>query len=107
MRLLLLTHAFNSLAQRLWVELAAAGHALSLELDIADSVTEEAVALWQPDVVIARALPQAAHSGERVVDAAVPGGAPRPAGRPGPGGAGLGAAGRRHRVGRDGAASHR
>lgn len=53
MRILLLTHAFNSLAQRLYVELRDDGHELSVELDIADAVTEEAVALWQPDVVIA------------------------------------------------------
>jgi len=62
MKILLLTHAFNSLAQRLFVELRAAGHAVSVELDIADSVTEEAVALWQPDVVLApflkRAIPE-------------------------------------------------
>jgi putative two-component system hydrogenase maturation factor HypX/HoxX len=52
-KLLLLTHAFNSLAQRLFVELRADGHEVSVEFDIADAVTEEAVALWQPDVVIA------------------------------------------------------
>jgi putative two-component system hydrogenase maturation factor HypX/HoxX len=61
-KILLLTHAFNSLAQRLFVELRAAGHELSVELDIADSVTEEAVALWRPDVVLApflkRAIPE-------------------------------------------------
>jgi putative two-component system hydrogenase maturation factor HypX/HoxX len=53
MRLLLLAHSFNSLAQRLFVELRAAGHEVSVELDIADAVTEEAVALWQPDAVLA------------------------------------------------------
>lgn len=53
MRILLLAHLFNSLTQRLFVELRAAGHEVSVEYDIADSVTEEAVALWQPDVVIA------------------------------------------------------
>jgi putative two-component system protein, hydrogenase maturation factor HypX/HoxX len=53
MRILLLAHSFNSLTQRLWVELRAAGHAVSVELDIADSVTEDAVARWQPDLVIA------------------------------------------------------
>jgi putative two-component system protein, hydrogenase maturation factor HypX/HoxX len=66
MRVLLLTHAFNSLAQRLWVELGADGHEVSLELDIADAVTEEAVALWQPDVVIApflkRRIPESVWS---------------------------------------------
>jgi len=66
MRLLLLTHAFNSLAQRLFVELRADGHEVSVELDIADAVTEEAVALWQPDVVIApflkRRIPESVWS---------------------------------------------
>ena len=66
MRLLLLTHAFNSLAQRLFVELRADGHELSVEFDIADTVTEEAVHLWQPDVVIApflkRRIPESVWS---------------------------------------------
>jgi putative two-component system hydrogenase maturation factor HypX/HoxX len=66
MRVLLLTHAFNSLAQRLFVELHADGHEVSVELDIADSVTEEAVWLWQPDVVIApflkRRIPESVWS---------------------------------------------
>ena len=63
MRVLLLAHAFNSLTQRLWVDLAADGHDVSLELDIADAVTIEAVALFEPDVVVAsflkRAIPEA------------------------------------------------
>ncbi|MBL8921571.1 MAG: hydrogenase maturation protein [Myxococcaceae bacterium] len=63
MRVLLLAHAFNSLTQRLWVDLTAGGHDVSLELDIADPVTLEAVALFRPDVVVAsflkRALPEA------------------------------------------------
>lgn len=59
MRILLLTHSFNSLAQRLWCELTARGHALSVEFDINDRVTEEAVALWQPDLVIAPYLKRA------------------------------------------------
>jgi putative two-component system hydrogenase maturation factor HypX/HoxX len=53
MRILLLTRSFNSLTQRLFVELAARGHTMSVEFDIADSVTEEAVALFRPDLVIA------------------------------------------------------
>ena len=44
MRVLLLTHAFNSLTQRLYVELTETGHAVSVEFDINDRVTEEAVA---------------------------------------------------------------
>ena len=63
MRILLLTHTFNGLAQRLHVELAALGHEVSVELDIADAVTIEAVALFRPDLVIApfmkRAIPEA------------------------------------------------
>ena len=66
MKILLLTHAFNGLAQRLFVDLRAAGHEVSVELDIADSVTQEAVALWQPDVVIApflkRRIPESVWS---------------------------------------------
>lgn len=62
MRILLLAHAFNSLTQRLWCELAERGHALSLELDISDEVTDEAVSLYAPELVIApflkRAIPE-------------------------------------------------
>ena len=53
MRILFLTHAFNSLAQRLYTELLALGHEVSIEFDIADSVTQEAVALFAPDLVVA------------------------------------------------------
>ena len=63
MRILLLTHSFNSLAQRIYVELAARGHELSVELDIADAVSIEAARLFRPDLVIApylkRAIPEA------------------------------------------------
>ena len=62
MRILLLTHSFNSLTQRLFAELKTDGHAVSVEFDIADSVTEEAVALFAPDVIVApflkRAVPE-------------------------------------------------
>ena len=53
MRILLLCHSFNSLSQRLFAALKALGHTLSVELDISDSVTEEACTLFQPDVLIA------------------------------------------------------
>ena len=53
LRVLLLAHSFNSLTQRVFVELQARGHVVSLELDIADAVTEEAVALFAPDVIVA------------------------------------------------------
>jgi putative two-component system hydrogenase maturation factor HypX/HoxX len=62
MRILLLVHAFNSLSQRLYVELAQDGHELSVELDIHERVTLEAVRLWRPDLVLApflkRAIPK-------------------------------------------------
>jgi putative two-component system hydrogenase maturation factor HypX/HoxX len=50
MRVLLLTHAFNSLAQR---TLRERGHVVSVEFDINDAVTEEAVAMFRPDAVVA------------------------------------------------------
>ncbi|MBN8489240.1 MAG: hydrogenase maturation protein, partial [Burkholderiales bacterium] len=53
MRILLLCHAFNGLSQRLHTALREAGHWVTVELDIADSVTEEAVRLAQPDLLIA------------------------------------------------------
>jgi putative two-component system hydrogenase maturation factor HypX/HoxX len=62
MRALILTHAFNGLAQRLYVELSERGHTLSVEFDINDDITREAVAMFRPDVVLApflkRAIPE-------------------------------------------------
>ncbi|HTX06641.1 MAG TPA: hydrogenase maturation protein [Steroidobacteraceae bacterium] len=62
MRILLLTHSFNSLAQRLYVELGERGHTMSVELDVNDAVTREGVARFDPDVIVApflkRAIPQ-------------------------------------------------
>ena len=62
MRILFLTHSFNSLSQRLFVELRRLGHEISIEFDINDRVTEEAVALYRPDLLIApflkRAIPE-------------------------------------------------
>ena len=62
MRILLLAHAFNSLTQRLHVELRERGHEVSVELDIHPDITREAVALYRPKVVIApflkRAIPE-------------------------------------------------
>ena len=61
MKILLLTRSFNSLTQRLFVELRARGHAVAVEYDIADSVTEEAAALFEPHLIVApfmkRAIP--------------------------------------------------
>ena len=59
MRILFLTHSFNSLTQRLFVDLTQDGHEVSIEFDIADSVTEEAAALYQPDIVLAPFLKRA------------------------------------------------
>jgi len=59
MRILLLTHAFNSLAQRLYLELTARGHELSVELDINDATTAQAVALFAPSLVLAPYLKRA------------------------------------------------
>jgi len=59
MKILFLTHSFNSLTQRLYAELTALGHEVSVEFDIADSVSEEAVALWQPDLILAPFLKRA------------------------------------------------
>jgi putative two-component system hydrogenase maturation factor HypX/HoxX len=53
MRLLFLTHAFNSLTQRLYVECVRWGHEVSIEFDVHDSVTEEAIDLWRPELVVA------------------------------------------------------
>lgn len=53
LRILLLCHSFNSLTQRLFAELRARGHTVSVELDINDRVTEEAVALFGPDLLLA------------------------------------------------------
>ncbi len=53
MRILLLTHSFNSLCQRLFVELEAAGHEVSVEFDINSAVTQEAIALFRPDGMVA------------------------------------------------------
>lgn len=62
MRILFLTHSFNSLTQRLHAELTARGHEISVEFDIADSVAKEAVDLFRPDLILApylrRAIPE-------------------------------------------------
>lgn len=63
MRILFLTHSFNGLSQRLYVELEERGHDLSVEFDINDKVTVEAVEMFRPDLIIApylrRAIPEA------------------------------------------------
>jgi putative two-component system hydrogenase maturation factor HypX/HoxX len=63
MRILFLTHAFNSLSQRLFVELRDRGHEVSVEFDINDATAMQAVELFQPELIIApflkRAIPEA------------------------------------------------
>ncbi|MEW5727351.1 MAG: enoyl-CoA hydratase-related protein [Pseudomonadota bacterium] len=62
MKILLLTHSFNSLTQRLWVELTRLGHDCPIEFDVNDAVTIEAVELARPDLILApflkRAIPE-------------------------------------------------
>lgn len=62
MRILLLVHGFNSLSQRVYVELVECGHTVSVEFDVNDRITEEAVALFRPDAIVApflkRAIPE-------------------------------------------------
>lgn len=62
MNILFLTHSFNSLAQRLFIELSRCGHEISIELDISNAITEQAVDLYRPDLIIApflkRAIPE-------------------------------------------------
>jgi putative two-component system hydrogenase maturation factor HypX/HoxX len=63
MKILLLSHSFNSLTQRLWVELTELGHELTAEFDVNDAVTVQAVEMARPDVIVApflkRAIPEA------------------------------------------------
>ncbi len=61
MRILFLCHAFNSLTQRLYVELLQLNHDVSVEFDINDSVAKEAVDLFKPELIIAPFLKRAIH----------------------------------------------
>lgn len=62
MRILLLVHGFNSLSQRIFVELVEHGHEVSVEFDINDKTLTEAVELFCPEVILApylkRAIPE-------------------------------------------------
>lgn len=53
MKILFLTHSFNSLTQRLFIELTQCGHEISIEFDINDAVTLQAIELYQPTLIIA------------------------------------------------------
>jgi putative two-component system hydrogenase maturation factor HypX/HoxX len=51
MKILFLAHSFNSLAQRLYIELTRRGHEVSIEFDINDAVTAQAVELYHPELI--------------------------------------------------------
>jgi putative two-component system protein, hydrogenase maturation factor HypX/HoxX len=65
-RILFLTHSFNSLTQRIFAELSARGHEISVEFDINDAVAIDAVELSRPELIVApylrRAIPEAIWS---------------------------------------------
>lgn len=71
MRILLLAHSFNSLTQRLFVELTEAEHNVSIEFDVNDRVTEEAVRLFRPELIVApflkRAIPESVWRSHRCI----------------------------------------
>ncbi|MCP4598841.1 hydrogenase maturation protein [Neptuniibacter sp.] len=71
MRILFLTHGFNSLTQRLFVELRRDGHEVSIEFDINDEVAEEAVELFKPELILApflkRAIPESIWKKHRCI----------------------------------------
>lgn len=52
MKILILTHSFNSLTQRVWVYLTEENHDVSVEFDIHHDITREAVRLFQPDLIL-------------------------------------------------------
>ena len=56
MRILLVASAYNSMTQRVHVELADRGHEVSVELALSDEVMREGVRRWDPDLVIAPML---------------------------------------------------
>ncbi|HTP45351.1 MAG TPA: hydrogenase maturation protein [Casimicrobiaceae bacterium] len=71
MRILFLAHSFNSLTQRLFVELTELGHEVSIEFDVNDRVSEEAVALFRPELIVApflkRAIPETIWRAHRCI----------------------------------------
>ena len=56
MRILLIASAYNSMTQRVHVELADLGHEVSVELALGDEVMREGVRRYDPDLVIAPML---------------------------------------------------
>ena len=59
MKILLLTHAYNCLCQRLHIELSQLGHQVTIEFDINDEVCINAVERFKPDLIIAPFLKRA------------------------------------------------
>lgn len=62
MKILLLTHSFNSLCQSIFLELLASGCDVSIEFDIDDSVLNEALNMFKPELIIAPFLKRAIPS---------------------------------------------
>jgi putative two-component system protein, hydrogenase maturation factor HypX/HoxX len=56
MRILLISSAYNSMTQRVHVELADRGHEVSVELALGDEVMREAVRRCDPDLIVAPML---------------------------------------------------
>ena len=56
MRILLVASCYNSLTQRVHVELADRGHEVSVELALGDEVLRDGVRRFDPDLVIAPML---------------------------------------------------
>src|SRR5690349_22663618 len=56
MRILLISSAYNSMTQRVHVELADRGHEVSVELALGDEVMREGVRRYDPDLVVAPML---------------------------------------------------
>lgn len=59
MKILFLCHSFNSLSQKLYVDLVAQRHELYVEFDINDEMTASAVDTIRPDLIIAPFLKRA------------------------------------------------
>lgn len=76
MRILLLSHSFNNLTQRLHVELCERGHEVSVELDIHPDVTGESAVSARPRY---RAVLETGDPGRCLACRALPHRAPRPA----------------------------
>ncbi|WP_421869331.1 hydrogenase maturation protein [Motiliproteus sp.] len=63
MKILLLTHSFNCLTQRFQLELRRLGHQVTVEFDVNDAMSIDAVERFEPDLIVApflkRAIPEA------------------------------------------------